>query len=88
MKEGACTLYRHYDAEGALLYVGISSRPGYRLSQHEERSAWWKDIARVDLEKFESRAAALLAEAEADALALPATHAAEAAYQNRMERAA
>lgn len=38
--------------------------------------------------KREVRLIAAALQAEADALALPVAHAAEAAYQNRMERAA
>lgn len=29
-----CCLYRHFDADGVLLYVGISNDPGYRTHEH------------------------------------------------------
>lgn len=57
-------LYRHFDAVGALLYVGISRSAAARLASHEQ-SNWDQDIARVDVEWFESRAAALRAERKA-----------------------
>jgi hypothetical protein len=58
-------LYRHYDAQGRLLYVGISLSALVRLSGHRGTSAWFDDVARVDIEMHPSRAAALKAEAAA-----------------------
>lgn len=55
-------LYRHFDARGALLYVGISLSPTYRLQQHGRTAHWSDDIARVTIEWFPSRALALEAE--------------------------
>ena len=57
-----CFVYRHFSACGQLLYVGISDRPGSRMAQHQEKSPWWSQVRRVDLEAFASREAALLAE--------------------------
>jgi hypothetical protein len=34
-----CALYRHFDAAGALLYVGIALDPIYRLSAHQSYDA-------------------------------------------------
>jgi len=59
------TLYRHFDAEGRLLYVGISARALQRLATHGAVSHWFHLIVRVTLEHFPSRADALLAEAAA-----------------------
>lgn len=56
------TLYRFFDAEDRLLYVGISCQPFARLAQHREDKAWWASIASTRLEHFEDRAAALAAE--------------------------
>lgn len=55
-------LYRHFDADGALLYVGISCRPITRLKQHEHDSSWAAQIARVSVERFLTRQEALEAE--------------------------
>lgn len=55
-------LYRHYDAEGVLLYVGISLTPMKRLSGHRRKSHWSGKIARVEMEWHPSRAAAIKAE--------------------------
>ena len=55
-------LYRHFDKDGALLYVGISCNAITRLKQHEHDSGWAAEIARVDIEHFASREEALAAE--------------------------
>jgi len=57
-------LYRHYDADGALLYVGIALSPLARLAQHRA-SAWVHEIARVEIDWHETREAALEAERQA-----------------------
>lgn len=63
-------LYRHFDAEGVLLYVGISRSAAARLASHEQ-SNWDQQIARVDVQWFENRAAALRAERKAIATEKP-----------------
>lgn len=56
-------LYRHFDAAGALLYVGISLSTVQRLSQHKQRAGWYDQIASVTIEWHPTREAALTAEA-------------------------
>ena len=58
------TLYRGFDAEGNLLYVGVASYWQRRLMEHE-RAEWLKHTATVTLEHFETRQEALAAEYEA-----------------------
>lgn len=60
-----CTLYRHYDKAGNLLYVGISARPISRHTSHRSMSPWWRRISRIELEHFDSRYEALEAEEKA-----------------------
>jgi hypothetical protein len=57
-------LYRHYDACGRLLYVGVSLSAVQRLIQHRQ-APWAGEIADVKVEYFDSREAALRAEANA-----------------------
>lgn len=64
-------LYRHYDAAGALLYVGISLCAIGRLSQHRRGAEWFDQIARVDIEWFPSRDEAETAERAAIGLESP-----------------
>jgi hypothetical protein len=56
-------LYRHFNAEGELLYVGISLSTINRLGQHKDHSHWFETISRVDIEKFDTKEEALNAEA-------------------------
>lgn len=56
------TLYRLRDADGALLYVGISQSAMRRLGEHAASKSWWDEVARVDVEHFATRAEAVAAE--------------------------
>ena len=58
-------LYRFFDSDGALLYVGISCDPGVRFRQHRRDVPWWQLIRRIELEPRASRDEALSAEREA-----------------------
>lgn len=62
MNEKPTALYRHFAADGSLLYVGISLSHLARLCQHRETSGWYGEIARVEIEWFPHREAALSAE--------------------------
>ena len=55
-------LYRHFDAAGVLLYVGISLSTVHRLSQHRDDSHWFDQIKRVEIEHFPTRKQAEIAE--------------------------
>lgn len=54
-------LYRHFDDQGTLLYVGISFSAIIRLYQHKS-SHWFNSIANVTIENFPTREAAIDAE--------------------------
>lgn len=58
-------LYRHFDADGRLLYVGISLSAIHRLSQHMAASSWADEIVSVTIVRFETREEAHAAEREA-----------------------
>lgn len=51
-------LYRLYDADGQLLYVGISSNPDARWRQHASEKGWWSDVTTKSVEWFETRKSA------------------------------
>lgn len=57
-----CQLYRHYDKDGILLYVGISISALQRLKQHSKTS-WFKQIERVMIEQCRNREYAQFLEA-------------------------
>jgi len=65
MTDRTCYLYRHFAADGSLLYVGISAAPGKRTSDHARHSGWFEETCRINVERFDSREAALSAEAAA-----------------------
>jgi predicted GIY-YIG superfamily endonuclease len=62
MEKNMTQLYRHYDSQDNLLYVGISKSAINRLSQHFRTAEWFKDIARISVENFATREEALEAE--------------------------
>lgn len=55
-------LYRYFDSEDRLLYVGVSASAIRRLLEHASGKAWAPLVARVDVQTLPSREAALAAE--------------------------
>jgi predicted GIY-YIG superfamily endonuclease len=53
-------LYRHYRADGELLYIGISVSALNRLVQHRRDAHWYKQIERVEVKKIPSDQAAAI----------------------------
>jgi predicted GIY-YIG superfamily endonuclease len=64
-------LYRHFDADGSLLYVGVSSSTQERLYHHNCQSGWASEIASITLEHFDNRKEAIAAERVAIATESP-----------------
>lgn len=62
MVTGLIGLYRLHNADGALLYVGITSTVTERMATHERTKPWWSEVASIDIEYFATRQAALAAE--------------------------
>ena len=58
----ATTLYRFFDVDERLLYVGITSRGPNRWRNHEDSRAWWAQVARSTTEHFDAREDAIAAE--------------------------
>ena len=58
-----CTaLYRLFDLEGRLLYVGIAFDPEARWLAHAAEKAWWSEVAETRVQWLQSRTDALIAE--------------------------
>lgn len=55
-------LYRWFDADGALLYVGISANLAVRTGAHAKRSPWARFASQSSVERFTTRGDALAAE--------------------------
>lgn len=64
-------VYRAFDAEDRLLYIGSSNNPASRMSDHEKHSPWWPFHTRMTLERHDTRAEARAAEALAIATEHP-----------------
>ena len=73
-----CELYRHYTADGTLLYVGISLSAVARLCTHRRKSPWFGKIASIQITRYASRREAETAEREAIAKEKPLWNAAYA----------
>jgi hypothetical protein len=60
-------LYRHFDAAGRLLYVGIAAKRAYkhRCASHALSSSWWPVVVASTIEEFPDRPSAAKAEAAA-----------------------
>lgn len=59
------SLYRHFASDGSLLYIGISLSWPERTKAHAQKSRWFDLVARVEIENYPDRDAALKAEREA-----------------------
>ncbi len=59
-------VYRHFNAEGRLLYIGSSRKPFTRMATHLKDAAWCEQIANVTFTWYETEAEAQ--EAEWDAI--------------------
>ena len=59
------TLYRYYDNDGHLLYVGITGDNTKRQSQHRRKSFWFGEIYSASFEHFNNRHEASQAEVAA-----------------------
>jgi hypothetical protein len=58
-------LYRHFDMEGSLLYIGVTRHPLRRTAARERHSPWWVMVADVTFISFPTRSAARAAETAA-----------------------
>lgn len=65
LDERPTALYRFYDADGDLLYLGITHDLKIRWTTHRLQQAWWHLVARKTVEWHDDRASALEAEAVA-----------------------
>lgn len=83
--DGRCSLYRHYDAFGRLLYVGISLSAVERLARHRVESHWVSHIARIEITAYGSRNDAVLAERRAIMRESPAHNILHARKSNKAQ---
>jgi excinuclease UvrABC nuclease subunit len=53
------SVYRYYDRDGMLIYVGITSRGARRNYEHNRSKDWWPYVARQEVDHYETRDQAL-----------------------------
>jgi hypothetical protein len=54
--EKVYTLYRFYNADRQLLYIGVTTRfPTTRWDGHRETKPWWSDVVTASLEHFDTK---------------------------------
>lgn len=58
-------VYRHWSAEGELLYIGATGDPEARWKVHRFKSSWAKSVAKITYEWFPDFRACRRAEREA-----------------------
>lgn len=61
-KSGWHFLYRHYDKDSNLLYVGISCDAIRRSGEHRWVSQWFHLVKTIDVESFKTKEQAVVAE--------------------------
>jgi DNA-binding XRE family transcriptional regulator/predicted GIY-YIG superfamily endonuclease len=62
MSSAAYTVYRLYDAERNLLYVGCTKDLAVRLKIHARNSEWWPEVAETESNTYPSAESAAKAE--------------------------
>lgn len=55
-------LYRYFDTDGRLLYIGVSASAIRRLLEHASGKAWAAMVSKVDVQTYPTRQDALAAE--------------------------
>lgn len=79
-------LYRLYDGDGDLLYVGITNMPNARWAAHTLKP-WWKQVARKEVAWFDNRAQAEQAETLAIRQECPRHNVAKSPWRSAAEPA-
>jgi len=62
LTDGKHVLYRFFDAEGNLLYIGQTAGIGTRFASHGRKKHWWASVVRIDVEHFPDRESVMAAE--------------------------
>jgi hypothetical protein len=64
VRTGLTEVYRLYDDQGELLYVGMSLSFAQRMRLHRSSSDWWHKVTRIEIERFGTRDEASIQEGE------------------------
>lgn len=55
MKTNLAVLYRIYNADDELLYVGATTNPAQRVQSHDEMQSWWSEAVTIKMEHYRSQ---------------------------------
>jgi predicted GIY-YIG superfamily endonuclease len=77
-------LYRFFDDQGALLYIGLTVNLPTRLRDHHHGKAWWQSVARMTVQRYPTRAEVV----EAERLAIIAERPIHNVQHNRPKKGA
>lgn len=47
-------LYRMFDSDGDLLYVGATTNLGMRIQHHAQTQPWWDEASEIKLQRFDT----------------------------------
>ncbi|WP_329616440.1 GIY-YIG nuclease family protein [Streptomyces brevispora] len=64
-------LYRLYDADGSLLYVGVTRDPKRRFRDHRGKKRWWGEVSSHSIEWVDIESHALQMEVQAIVMESP-----------------
>lgn len=64
MSDQPTSVYRYYDADAVLIYVGITNRGMQRQHEHNIRAEWWPYVTRQEVEHYPNRPEAAKRERE------------------------
>lgn len=56
-------VYRYFDADGAVIYIGCTNDQLGRMYQHSRSTPWWHEVRSQQVERYPSRDEGLAAEA-------------------------
>ena len=56
------TLYRMFDSDDNLIYIGLTNNPPGRFKQHSQDKSWWDSVKYIAVEQFSSRDELIAAE--------------------------
>lgn len=62
LEERSTYLYKHWNYDGVVIYVGITANPEQRLYNHKRNASWFKEVSQVSFKKFSNRLMARTAE--------------------------
>lgn len=59
-----CYVYKHFDADGEVIYVGQSCNPMVRTARHQGSAEWFPQVRNIEIMSFASKGEACRVEAE------------------------